>query len=66
MADKLARFCPFSFTLVQEPFWNGSGTVQDPFGNAGDSGTALERFWNGSGTVPERIQNSPMTFQNRF
>ena len=61
MADELGGSCPFSYNLVREPFWNVSGTVQDPFVKSGDSGTVLEWSWNGSGTVLERSQNGSRT-----
>ena len=48
--DNSSRGSPPYLSTVPEQFRNGSGTVPDPFWNAG----VLKRFRNGSGTDPEQ------------
>ena len=65
MAQQLGVSFPFSFTLAWEPFCNGSGTVQDPFGKCrrvgNGSSTLLERFQHTPRTVPEKSQSGSST-----
>ena len=47
-------------------FWNRSGTLQDPFGNAGGFGAFPEWFRRDSGTVPEQYQYGSRTAPEQF